>query len=342
LNVPLTQKRAEMTLPSIPPPLFETRACGKLLLTGEYFVLDGATALALPVRYGQSLRIEKGQAPSRLLWTSKTDEGISWFLAEYELPSLVALSFTEKKVAETLSDILRKCQAQNPAFLTKHQSFKALTLNDFPREWGLGTSSTLIATIAKWANVDPYPVLFDTMGGSGYDIACAYSDGPILYRLNGSTPEVRPAHFQPAFSDSLWFVFLGKKQDSREGIRRYRERAQGNAELVAEVSRLTQQFVAAEDIQTLETVMREHEALISETLALPRAHDLYFNDFWGETKSLGAWGGDFVLATSERPAAETQAYFKKKGFEVVLSWAKMAGPLKGPSHPHSPSPSRID
>ncbi len=304
-------------------PDFETRARGKLLLTGEYFVLDGATALAAPVRYGQSLHVEIGKDPSRLCWTSKNDDGAVWFLAEFELPDLTPLNFTDRKTANILTSILKACRFQNPDFLSENQSFRVLTQNDFPREWGLGTSSTLIAALAKWANVNPYPVLFDTMGGSGYDIACAYADGPVLYRLDGQTPTVQAANFRPSFSENLFFVFLEKKQDSREGIARYRERAKENEALIAKISELTERFLSASSLTELDDIIREHESLISQTLELPRAKDLYFNDFWGEVKSLGAWGGDFVLATSERSETETRAYFSKKGFDTILSWREM-------------------
>jgi len=312
-----------MTPDDIQIPVFETRAHGKLLLTGEYFVLDGAKALALPVRYGQTFHVEAGKEPKRLSWTSKNNDGLVWFLAEYELPDLVPRTFTDKKVAATLASILQACSHQNPGFLAGNESFKVLTQNDFPREWGLGTSSTLIAALAKWADVDPYRVLFDTMGGSGYDIACAYSEGPILYRLDGQTPEVQPVNFQPPFANSLFFVYLGKKQDSRIGIQNYRERAKGNAAHIAEISQLTEQFLLAKNLPELDNIIREHEALISRALDLPRAKDLYFSDFWGEIKSLGAWGGDFVLATSDRSEAETRAYFLKKEFETFLSWKDM-------------------
>ena len=33
---------------------------GKLLITGEYLVLDGAKAFALPTKFGQNLIVEKG------------------------------------------------------------------------------------------------------------------------------------------------------------------------------------------------------------------------------------------------------------------------------------------
>jgi len=37
-------------------------------------------------------------------------------------------------------------------------------------------------------------------------------------------------------------------------------------------------------------------------------------------KSLGAWGGDFVLVTSNRPEEETRNYFNEKGLEVFLRY----------------------
>lgn len=312
-----------MTPESTPSPIFETRASGKLLLSAEYFVLDGALALAIPVRFGQTLHVEKGENPSRLSWTSKNDDGATWFWAEFELSDLAPISFSDKKTAALLADILKACRRQNPDFLSENQSFKVLTQNDFPREWGLGTSSTLIAAIAKWAGADPYPILFESFGGSGYDVACAYAEEPILYRLEGKTPIVRAADFRPFFSENLFFVFLEKKQNSREGIQRYRERAKGNVALVAEISQLTERFLSAKNLSEFDEAIHAHEEIISRTLDLPRAKDLYFSDFWGEIKSLGAWGGDFVLLTSERSAAATKAYFLKKGFETFLTWKEM-------------------
>ena len=304
-------------------PVFDTHARGKLLLTGEYFVLDGAVALATPVRYGQSLHVETGEKNGRLFWTSKNGDGTAWFQAEFELTDLTPVNTTDKNTAKTLSSILLACRRQNPGFLAGTSGLEVTTQNDFPRAWGLGTSSTLIAALAKWACVDPYQVLFDTLGGSGYDIACAYADGPVLYKITDRTPEVQAVLFDPPFADSLFFVYLGKKQDSRAGIAHYREHARHNAALMEAVSRLTGQFLSATSLSDLDAVIREHEALISRALNLPRAKDLLFNDYWGEIKSLGAWGGDFVLATSARPEVDTQAYFKEKGKEVVLNWDRM-------------------
>ena len=42
---------------------------GKLLLSGEYVVLDGALSLAIPTKYGQSLILESIEE-SKFLWKS--------------------------------------------------------------------------------------------------------------------------------------------------------------------------------------------------------------------------------------------------------------------------------
>ncbi len=312
-----------MSIVHSPAPVFETRARGKLLLTGEYFVLDGARALAVPGQYGQTLCAEPGKEPARLHWTSKNADDTEWFCATIELPRLLTLTSTDEKIAGVLLSILKACRLQNPAFLNTEDGVIVRTHIDFPREWGLGTSSTLIAALARWADADPYPVLFDTLGGSGYDIACAYSEGPVVYRLEGRKPVVEAVEFRPSFVENLYFVYLGNKQDSREGIRRYRERAGENAAFTDEISDLTQAFLAAASLAGLDSVIREHELLISKMLELPRAKDLYFNDFWGEIKSLGAWGGDFALVTSDRPEAETKAYFALRGFDTFLPWRDM-------------------
>ncbi len=307
------------------PLIFETRTQGKLLLTGEYFVLDGATALAVPVRFGQTLWVEAGDSIGKLSWQSQNPDGSVWFEAEFMWPDFQILNSSDENTAQTLAEILRACQRQNLSFFIENQSFRVFTQNDFPREWGLGTSSTLIAALARWAGVDPYKVLFETLGGSGYDIACAYSEGPILYHLDGETPETSVAHLGgvPHFASHLYFVFLGKKQNSREGIARYRERVFKNLEIIEKVSQLTQQFLEAKTLAEIDAVLLEHEILVSETIGLPRAKDLYFSDFWGEVKSLGAWGGDFVLVTSARSEAETRGYFLGKGFGVVMGWGEV-------------------
>ncbi|MBK7869695.1 MAG: GHMP kinase [Saprospiraceae bacterium] len=297
---------------------------GKLLLTAEYFVLDGALALALPTKLGQSLQVVENETKT-ITWKSFDADDNPWFQGIFDLPSGECLSCNDIETGNRLTKIFKAIQKQNPGFLQQFQGLQIETRLEFPRLWGLGTSSTLIANLAQWAGIDPFILLKNTFGGSGYDIACAQANGPILYQLDEQkrpTVKNRRMLFE-MFAKRLYFIYLGKKQDSREGIARYREKVQGQPQLIDRISNLTLEFVECKDLSHFEVLIREHEAIVAETLELPRAKALYFQDFWGEVKSLGAWGGDFVLATSDRSAEETKFYFNEKGFETVIPFENL-------------------
>lgn len=310
-------------------------ANGKLLLTAEYAVLDGATALALPTKFGQSLDITPSETTD-LQWTSFDADGKIWFSGTFDFDTFKCKKSSDSNVSTMLETIFAatlhlkydNTVAKNRGFTpSPHLTpFNVETRLTFPKEWGLGTSSTLIANIARGFKVNPYTLLSATFGGSGYDIACATSESPLLFHLENGVPFNENVAFLPVFAKNLHFVYLGKKQNSREGIERYNSRkkafGQQNTEgsLLAEISNLTQAFLKATDLKTFEKAIVQHEKWVASMVQLPRAKTLYFNDFWGEIKSLGAWGGDFVLATSDRDAVETKKYFTSKGFETVLRY----------------------
>lgn len=297
---------------------FQTHTHGKLLLTAEYLVLDGALALALPTRLGQHLtvrEIETGKTGT-IQWESLDEQGNPWFEALFQVAPLKALDSTDKATAQRLVQIFQAIQQQHA-----WQNLPPLHIQtrlDFPRQWGLGTSSTLLAALAQWQQVDPYQLLWDTFGGSAYDIACANAQGPILYQLQQGKPMVQNCHFQPPFIDQLYLVYAGQKQDSREGIRRYKTQVSSASSLVQEMTELTSAILQAPNLSTFEQLIAKHESIISSALDLPTVQQLHFEDFWGQTKSLGAWGGDFMLASSHKTKAETMAYFEGKGFSTVF------------------------
>ena len=294
-------------------------ANGKLLLAGEYFVLDGALSLAVPTRQGQSLHIEEQADFAHLSWESLDAEGKTWFKALFDISDFSVISATDAKVGQRLQQILTAVREQNEHFLSAGAIVR--TELEFPREWGLGTSSTLLYNLAQWAKIDPYPLLFNTFGGSGYDLACAQSESAVFYRLEEKEqPKILTFPFRPVFIDNLYFVYLGKKQNSREGIARYREKVKSAPRLIERISCLTEEIARAGSLSEFAEKLKRHENIVAETLKLPRAKDLYFPDYPGEIKSLGAWGGDFVLATSELSAQETAAYFTEKGMEVCLKY----------------------
>lgn len=299
------------------------RSNGKLLITGEYFVLDGAQALALPTQLGQSLKIEDNGMINWLHWSSYDEKGKMWFWGGFEFKTLKILDCSDEEIAKRLQQILKAIQAIHPKLFKRKKGVDFKTELDFARDWGLGTSSTLIYNLSEWAEMDPFELLEKTFGGSGYDIACAGADRPILYQKLDGKPYWVNCDFAPSFSENIYFIYLGRKQNSRKGIARYRELIKKDNTLHEEISNLTNQFLHCQNLPDFEKLIIEHESIISKSLELNRAKTVYFKDFWGEIKSLGAWGGDFVLATSDRSFEETKAYFNEKGFKVFLKYQEL-------------------
>ncbi len=294
---------------------------GKLLLSAEYFVLDGAQALALPTKLGQSFAVRPlAGKTNEIHWKSLTKQGSCWFEATFSLFPLQIIEANHPMTARRVLDLLENISRLRPSFWNKRQAFQVETRLDFSREWGLGSSSTLVSALSQWATVDPYQLLADTFGGSGYDLACAVANGPLLYQRQNQRGTYVETPFRPTFADQLYFVYLGKKQNSREGIQRYRSLTDKDEGLIRKISQLSLAMANATALPDFEKIILEHERLVSQTLQLDRAQNLHFSDFPGEIKSLGAWGGDFVLATSPFSPSETMNYFQQKGYNVIFSY----------------------
>jgi len=292
---------------------------GKLLLSGEYAILDGAVGLAIPTSYGQSLHVTPTTS-GFLEWTSFDENKNIWFSAKFDLTNLNVVSTTDETVAKTLITLLLEANTQNPLLLTDSDGFEIETHLTFPKFWGLGTSSTLINNLAQWARVDAYQLLWNAFGGSGYDIACAQHNSPITYQLKDGEPNVEEINFAPNFKDSLFFVHLNQKQSSKEAIANYREQQFDKSELVKSISSITQKMIDASTLSGFEVLMEEHEKLLSNVLNIEPVKQSLFPDYFGMVKSLGAWGGDFVLATGDD---KTISYFKSKGHHTVIPYSKM-------------------
>ncbi len=293
---------------------------GKLLLSGEYAILDGALGLAIPTSYGQSLHITPTTS-GFLEWTSLDENKNIWFSAKFDLANLNVVSASDETIAKTLVTLLLEANTQNPLLLTDSNGFQIETHLTFPKSWGLGTSSTLINNLAQWARVDAYQLLWNAFGGSGYDIACAQHNSPITYQLQNGKPKVEEISFAPNFKDSLFFVHLNQKQSSKEAIANYRKQQFDKSKLMKHVSSITQKMIDVPTLSGFEALMEEHEALLSEVLHSEPIKKQLFPDYFGTVKSLGAWGGDFVLATGDD---KTISYFKSKGYNTVIPYSKMA------------------
>lgn len=297
---------------------------GKLLITGEYAVLDGARALALPTKYGQHLHFHPQPGSNCLLWESFTDKGHLWFSASWEVNTLKVLSGNGLPETAILTSLLTSMIVEKDLSASFLEG-KVETHLDFPREWGLGTSSTLISLLSKWTQINPYYLLEKTFGGSGYDIATADANGPITYRRmkqNKEKPEIDVAPFNPLFLNKIYFLYSGIKKNSREGISAYQSTS-FNPIYISEISQLTDKISTVEDFIDFCALIKTHEEITSNQLGLIPVQKEYFSDFRGVIKSLGAWGGDFLMILTDLPKNDVLSYFSQRGYSTLFTYNEL-------------------
>ncbi len=292
---------------------------GKLLLSGEYAILDGAEGWAIPTKYGQHLKVNETNTKT-LSWRSIDADGTVWFTGSYTLKDFKEIASTDEEISKNLIYILNEIRKLEPNFLTNTEGCKVQTELTFPRVWGLGTSSTLISNLSSWGKVDPYTLLSKTFGGSAYDIACAQNDGPIIFQLKDKVPIITNIDTTPPFTEALFFIYLNQKKNSREAIAAYRSLKSDKAKLTQDISELTRKMISSQNLRDFEELLNAHERRLSRVLQTTPIKEKLFKDYQGSIKSLGAWGGDFILATGNE---ETPEYFKSKGYSVVLPFSKM-------------------
>ena len=292
---------------------------GKLLITGEYVVLDGALSLALPTKMGQFLDVETIENNNIITWKSFDADGSIWFEANIAFEAIINKEhFNEQEnIKNTLIEILHNAYLLNPNFIINSNGYLINTRLTFPRNWGLGTSSTLINNISQWIDIDAYNLLENSFGGSGYDIACAKNNSPILYQLINQKPVITPVNFNPSFKENIYFVYLNQKQNSRKAIVNYRNKINALQDIIPKIDTITNQILTTSTIKLFVSLLESHEIILSNVLETQTIKEALFNDFNGTIKSLGAWGGDFVMAVSPENPTE---YFASRGFETVLAY----------------------
>ena len=253
---------------------------GKLLLTGEYLVLDGAKALALPTKMGQNLQIATLESPS-IVWKSFDSDGSVWFQDELEIEEIINYRETsEASVKNTLLKILHHAHLLEPNWLKKNIGYQVETSLTFPKKWGLGTSSTLINNIAQWLKIDAFELLNNSFGGSGYDIACAQNDTPIFYQLENQKPIVTPLVFQPEFASNLYFVYLNQKQSSKNAIAAYyNKKHEKLKQNISSINKLTNAVAQANSVRSFANALQLHENEMSAILELLTVQEALFSDF---------------------------------------------------------------
>jgi mevalonate kinase len=309
----------------------EFYAHGKLLISGEYLVLKGAIALAVPTKFGQKMEIIDEPGSDNIIhWKSYDVNNNCWaevLLSKDDLlPFRGSVKNIDEKTLITLQKILNTIRQKQPTFLRSAGTTQINNYLEFDRNWGLGSSSTLLNNIAQYAKVDAFELNKSIFKGSGFDIACAQSSMPIFYKIDEEGIVFDSVHFNPPQHEQFVFVHLGNKQDSKTEVETFLQSGDivkkfaNEIEIISEIS---EALLFCDDFNDFMQLLDEHEEVMQYVLQEEKVKTKMFSDFNGVVKSLGAWGGDFVLAASAMDSAAITAYFKSKGLNTIIPYEQM-------------------
>ncbi|MCX6231787.1 MAG: GYDIA family GHMP kinase [Bacteroidetes bacterium] len=300
---------------------FKLRANAKLLISGEYLVMNGAKALAFPLCFGQEMCVNLFPEPL-LKWKSKQLDDI-WFTASFNLYNFEVISTSDDRIANELSCMLQFARNLNEEFLLTRNGYTVEVNADYPLEWGLGSSSTLISMLARWANVNEYALFRMISAGSGYDLACATQQQPVFYQLVNNMPVITTAEVGNGIKKHCLFAYLGNKQNTNHEIEQYNKSANPASEVIHRISELSDNFCKASDSYEITAVMDEHEAVMSSVLNKTAIAMQRFPAFNGSVKSLGAWGGDFAMFAGHQPIEAMREEIKQFGITTIFSYDEL-------------------
>lgn len=289
---------------------------GKLMLTSEYFAMDGALVLAVPTKPGQEFFFEEKKDGNSIIYWEAHHQNTLWLKTVIDYKNWQILDANIPSAAEFILKTLKNVQSLSETKFKSTDSYHIKTNLQFPADYGLGSSSTLMNNLAEWSDVDPFYLNTISLGGSGYDIAVAKEKAAVLYQ---NKPEItyEKVDFNPPFKNELIFIHLNQKQDSREGINFYKSKNK-SPELVQEFSNLTRNILLCNELENFSQLMMIHEQKIANFLEISTVKEKFFQDCPSFVKSLGAWGGDFVMSAKFDGYKD---YFWGKGFTTVFEWA---------------------
>ncbi len=297
------------------------QAHGKLLLSAEYMVMHGSKALAVPLQKGQTLEIKHTESKQFFSWKAYYNSKL-WFAADFDPGTLKILDATNPEMALRLKNIIQACIEMMPSFQESLFRKDAVTRLDFSPDYGFGSSSTLISLLAEWAEVNPLDLHFMVSEGSGYDVACALADGAITYKLRDDLPQYQHIPFYPSFRENIWFAWLGRKQPTESHLREVARKINPGFDTIYKFSELTRAMIEATTLSEFRLVMEEHEEELSRILGKERISSS-FKSLPGSIKSLGAWGGDFVMIASEVGRESLEAYLAGEGIHTLYSYEEL-------------------
>ena len=309
-----------------------TSAPGKIVLCGEYAVLDGAPAIVIAVDRRASVRISESKTGSHVVACSGYDDGQYPFELNDEYEFAWTSASPDFSLLEQLWQSTSGPTSPELSILLDTESlFDPLS----GRKLGLGSSAALsVALLAAFASFDEKSTDLDEAvaihrliqggRGSGIDVAAAICGGVTEYRM-GETAYARrldwPAMLEYAV---LWSGSSSSTEQKIAAFDRSTERhdsrdqlATASAEIVAawpaaEIDDLISMF--SEYTQTLIQFSNDHDLGVfdgghSELVTLAADHGVVY-------KPCGAGGGDvgIVLSANRRAVAEFVTAAAEFGF----------------------------
>lgn len=297
-------------------------ARGKLLISGEYLVLGGAEALVFPLNMGQTLHVTEHNAPY-ISWVWKY--GNETFLeASFRPESFEVIKASHNERGQYVQRLLQEASRQSPV-AKKLKNCHIATETEFHPHWGMGSSSTLTVNLSRFLDIQPFNLHEATSKGSGFDVAAAMANHPFIYRKTGKTRYITPKVLPQLFYDHAFFVWLGKKTRSDQAIASFQLSRKEQKMPIRYINEITAQYTEVETVKELSRITAEHESFMAQTLGLTSPVQ-QFNDYPYGIKSLGAWGGDFIMAIHPGEKADVIKYFEHKGYPLVFQ-AKELKPL---------------
>jgi hypothetical protein len=93
-----------------------------------------------------------------------------------------------------------------------------------------------------------------------------------------------------------------------------------NKYIIKKLNNLTEVISSTVNFNEFEKAIEDHERIIGGLISQKPVKEVLFSDFPGSIKSLGAWGGDFILVTK---AGDTVKYFERMGYTTIIPWKEM-------------------
>ena len=289
-------------------------APGKLMLFGEYAVLEGHRALAMCVDRRIRCSVRRGGARLRL-------EAPGVFEPCIDLPAVTLRSSAcpDPRLA-LLWPVLRR-HLEVGAELR----FEA----EFPPVWGLGSSSaSTLAAAAALAGVSPdrFTEARDAQralqgAASGYDVATQLLGGYVAYRDGDPAEMIR---VQPGAEPDWIVAWSGAKAKTGAMIGRVRERFPVGSTVYAAIGALAElgiTLLRTGDLSGLGEALDEGQALLASLGAVPDELGARVREIQGAAGVLGArlsgaGGGDCVLILAGDRAAALEAV-RRAGLEPL-------------------------